>query len=383
MVFIEVGMVFWFTAALLTLGASLAVLLPLTRATKSAASAGAHDLEVYHDQLDELARDAGRGLIGGQEAEEARAEIARRMLRADAATSAATVDPGETKAAKLFAMAAVLAVPLASWGIYGLTGSPDLPSQPLQARLEANPAESSVDELIARAEGHLAANPADGSGWDVLAPVYLKVGRSADAVTAYSNAIRLLGATGLREAGLGEALAAAAGGTVTDEAVQAFDRAVALEPANAKARFFLATAMVQRGRLIEAIASWRLLEATLPADSPWREAARLAVAEGERRLSAGNAPGPTEDDIDAAAGMTAEDRGAMIETMVAQLDEKLRLNPADPEGWQRLVRSYMVLKREDEARAALRRGIAALGKDTAPAAELARFAAGLGLSVTE
>ena len=40
-----------------------------------------HDLEVYRDQLAELDRDAARGLIGAAEAEEARAEIARRILK--------------------------------------------------------------------------------------------------------------------------------------------------------------------------------------------------------------------------------------------------------------------------------------------------------------
>ena len=49
--------------------------------------------------------------------------------------------------------------------------------------------------------------------------------------------------------------------------------------------------------------------------------------------------------------MAPADRQAMIETMVASLDEKLRANPADREGWMRLVRSYVVLGRADAARA--------------------------------
>ena len=59
-------MLFWVIAALLTLGASLAVLLPLVRRPAAAASAAEriHDLEVYRDQLAELDRDAARGLIG-------------------------------------------------------------------------------------------------------------------------------------------------------------------------------------------------------------------------------------------------------------------------------------------------------------------------------
>ncbi|TIM62011.1 MAG: c-type cytochrome biogenesis protein CcmI, partial [Mesorhizobium sp.] len=80
---------------------------------------------------------------------------------------------------------AVLAVPLVSWGLYSQLGSPDLPSQPLSERLAKNPADSSVDELVARAEAHLAANPSDGRGWDVLAPIYLRMQRFSDAVTAY------------------------------------------------------------------------------------------------------------------------------------------------------------------------------------------------------
>ena len=69
-------MLFWVIAALLTLGASLAVLLPL--AGRAAAARGrwtTHDLEVYRDQLAELDRDAARGLIQPAEAEQARAEI--------------------------------------------------------------------------------------------------------------------------------------------------------------------------------------------------------------------------------------------------------------------------------------------------------------------
>ncbi len=81
--------------------------------------------------------------------------------------------------------------------------------------------------------------------------------------------------------------------------------------------------------------------------------------------------------------MSAEDRGAMIETMVAGLDEKLRQNPRDWEGWSKLVRSYVVLGKADQARDALKRGVAAFGADTDEARRLAAFAASLGLTATE
>ena len=377
-------MLFWVIAALLTLGASLAVLLPLAGRTPSRASDGTHDLEVYRDQLAELDRDAARGLIQPVEAEQARTEIARRILKADTAATAARTAVSTGKGTRVVAVAAVLAVPLVSWGIYAAIGSPDLPSQPLAARLEKNPADSTVDELVARAEAHLAANPDDGRGWDVLAPIYARLGRYGEAVTAYQNAIRLAGASASRESGLGEAIAGAAGGMVTSDAQAAFSRALELEPGQPKASFYLASAQAQEGKLAEAVAAWQAMLTALPADSPWIRAVEQAVAEANTRLAAGgDEAGPTQEQIDAAAGMSAEDRNAMIETMVAGLDERLRQNPRDLEGWTRLVRSYHVLGRTEAARDALKRGMVALGEGSEESKQLAEVSTSLGLTAAE
>ncbi|BBD36879.1 cytochrome C [Aminobacter sp. Y103A] len=378
-------MQFWIIAAVLTLGASLAVLLPLTRQTRARDDAS-HDLEVYRDQLGEVDRDAARGLIAAADAEQARAEIARRIIRLDA-ENAREPKKASQLGPRLVGMIAVLAVPLLSWGVYTAIGSPTVPSQPLSARLSQKPADSSVDELIARAEAHLVANPSDGRGWDVLAPVYLRIGRANDAVTAYRNAIRILGSTTARQAGLGEAIAAAAGGIVTSDARLAFEAALKLEPADAKARYFLALALAQEGKISDAAAAWRLLAASLPADSPWRAATEQAIAQAEVRTApvkeAAGAPAPSQDDIDAAASMSSGDRTAMIEGMVATLDEKLRQNPRDPEGWVRLVRSYQVLGKTDLAQDALGRAYAALGRDSEDGRKLTELAGSLGLDVTE
>ncbi|MCY1559285.1 hypothetical protein D9M68_963060 [compost metagenome] len=75
--------------------------------------------------------------------------------------------------------------------------------------------------------------------------------------------------------------------------------------------------------------------------------------------------------------MSPEDRQAMVEGMVQRLDESLRENGGDIDSWKRLVRSYMILNRRDDALDALKRGVAAL--DGEKRAELTGFAAGLGL----
>ena len=81
--------------------------------------------------------------------------------------------------------------------------------------------------------------------------------------------------------------------------------------------------------------------------------------------------------------MSDADRNAMIETMVAGLDERLRQSPNDPEGWARLVRSYVMLGKKDEARDALKRGVEALGAGSDAAKNFADFAGTLGLSATD
>lgn len=372
-------MAFWLVIGVLTVAASLSVIVPLSsRRRKGAFASTAHDIEVYRDQLAEVSRDADRGLIAAGEAEEARAEIGRRILRLAEHEAGGTDAPIRTRPARALAAAMVLAVPLLSWGLYAVLGSPELPGQPLAERLARNPGDSSVDELVARAEAHLRANPSDGRGWDVLAPIYLRLDRAEDSVTAYRNAIRLLGPSTTRESGLGEALAAASGGVVTEEAAAALRRALALDGSDPKAQYLLATAMAQEGKTQEARSALETMLAGLPAESPWRQMVMRALegpSEGEQAAR----PGPSQDDVESAQAMSPADRSEMIEGMVARLDQRLRDNPADLVGWRRLIQSYTVLKRPDDARDALARGVAALGSATDAGRDLIAYAASVGV----
>jgi cytochrome c-type biogenesis protein CcmH len=367
---------FWIIAALLTAAACMAVMAPFLRQARQ--TGGGHDVEVYRDQLAEVDRDLERGSISPTEAEEARAEIGRRILRAaDDRASAGATNSG--RAVRATATIAVLAVPVLAFAIYWSIGSPGMSDQALSVRLASNPAENSVDELIARAERHLAENPSDGRGWDVLAPIYLRVGRDDDAVTAFHNAIRLNGSTAERETGLGDALFRASGGIVTADAQAAFLRALELDGGNGKARFYLALGLAQQGDTTAAVSGWQAMLADLPEESPWRGAA----AQGIERAQAQADAGPTPDDMQAAAELSEEDRAAMIEGMVAGLDERLRDNPDDAAGWRRLIRSYAVLGQPDEARDALARGLDGLGAESSEGVALAEFAAALGIGESQ
>src|SRR5262249_58417798 len=89
------------------------------------------------------------------------------------------------------AIMALVLLPVGATGLYLALGSPLLPDQPLAPRLAGARGNQSVDTLIAQVEAHLERNPEDGRGWEVIAPVYLRLGRFDAAVKARRNALRL------------------------------------------------------------------------------------------------------------------------------------------------------------------------------------------------
>jgi len=360
-------MLLWIVMAALTAAASLAVLIPLGRQTHAAAHAGAAR-SIYRDQLDELARDRERGLIGDAEADAARIEISRRLLNSDSGATAET--PASRPAYRVERLVALVLIPLLAIGTYLYVGSPQLADRPIGSR-EAEPtAQGNVDDLIAKVESHLAANPEDGRGWEVLSPIYMRLGRFDDAVRALGNAKRLLGSTAERESLYGEALTRASGNVVTEDARAAFDRALKFDPDDVRSRFFLAMALGQAGRKDDAIAAWKALIASAPADAPWLSAAQAELAQFQPTSTVAAtaptagpvAPGPTASDIAAAAQQSPAERQQMIEGMVSGLAARLDADPSDTTGWERLFRAYMVLGKPDEARAALSRARAGLAE---------------------
>lgn len=278
-------MLLWIIIALLTAAAILAVLAPLARAPKSRASA-AYAARVYRDQLHELERDAADGRISASEAKMARAEIARRLIALDdeartrVGQELASPSGGSTVARRAVSLVALIGIPALSLGFYLALGAPDKPGEPLAARLSAPVAPDNVELLVAKVEAHLAKHPEDGRGWEVIAPVYLNLGRAADATQAFRTAIRILGPSAERNAGLGEAIVTAEGGIVTAEARGAFEAAEALDPKAPAPRFYLALAAEQAGKPEEAKKVLRALLADAPADAPWRPAVEEALAKG-------------------------------------------------------------------------------------------------------
>ncbi|UGV26121.1 c-type cytochrome biogenesis protein CcmI [Rhodopseudomonas boonkerdii] len=350
-------MTLWFVFALMTAAAAFAVLWPLGR---TSAATGGTEVAVYKDQLAEVGRDVAAGLIGPAEAEAARVEIGRRLLAAVDADgkSAAGSAPRLRKAVSLVAL---IGLPLIAVGVYLPLGSPQLPDMPLASRQQTPSPNQSVVSLIAQVEAHLEKNPTDARGWTVLAPVLARIGRHDDAVRAYRNIITFGGDSAAHRADLGEAMTMAANGVITADAKAEFDRAVAQDANEVKARFFLGLAAEQDGRGADAATIWRGMLDQAPADAPWRPAVSAALARVGGKGP--ELPALPRETVAAAQDMNADDRSAMIQGMVDRLATRLKQDGSDVDGWLRLVRAYLVLGEHAKAKSALADARQAVGSD--------------------
>lgn len=222
------------------------------------------------------------------------------------------------------------------------------------------PALATQESPVVAAVRHLRAAPNDLDGWKRLGDDYLKAGADDEAAKAYLRAIQIARASGRSRAGLYSDYGAALVGLAADvppEAQNAFRFALALNPRDPVALYFMGFAAAAQGRAAEAIALWQTLLDESPANAPYRKALAQRIA---TLKSADNAA----PDIDA---------------MVARLAARLKVQPDDSEGWQRLVRSYTVLRDRAKAQTALADGRAAMARNPDAVKALATEAEELGL----
>jgi cytochrome c-type biogenesis protein CcmH len=363
-------MVLWIVFAVMTGASAFALLWPLSRAKPSLENGVGDATSLYRAQVAEIERDAGRGLILPAEAEAARAEAARRLLRASENAASGPDDAaGAHRRRKIASLAVLAVVPVVALGLYARQGAPSLPGQPLSARLSTDPTRLDIDAAVARIENHLALNPGDVRGWDVIAPIYLRLGRAEDAIRAFENAVRQGGPEAERLAGLGEARMIAAGGIVTAEAKAAFEQALALDPAAPRPRYFLAVALEQDGHRTEALDALRALASGAPTEAPWLPGVRQRIAS----LEAPAGPGDT------LAALPPAARQEAIRGMVQGLAERLETSGGSLEEWSRLIRARIVLGDAPAARAALATARERLGGQPGASEGLDTLARDLGL----
>ncbi len=302
------------------------------------------------------------------------------------------------------AAAALIAVTAVGYKVY--SDQKPAASGPV-APLNAQGQPASVDEVITQLEARRRENPNDAEGWRMLGWSYFETQRFAESATAMRRAIQLAPGNSEYHSMLGEALVMASKDeAISQDARTAFKRAVELDPKDARARYFLAAAKDIDGKHAEAIEDWFALLAETPADAPYAKDIRDVIRnvgkergiDVEKRLASAKfapptagfrtdgaetatagIPGPTPDQMAAAAALPQGQQDMMIQQMVDGLAERLKREPGDTDGWIMLLRSRMQLGETGKAQAALRDATAALKNKAADQRKVREAAAALGV----
>jgi cytochrome c-type biogenesis protein CcmH len=256
------------------------LLRPLLRPTAAINDARTSELAVYRDQLRELETDLARGIISASEADAARNEIKRKMLAVAPAPNASR-DP--KRATRLTIVTVGAGIPVLSLGLYLSVGRPDLPDKqfsPAQAAAQQQAAQvADIETMAARLAEHLKKNPSDPQGWRMLGLAYANLDRAADAAKALEHAVALDGSNADLLAQYGEALVRVADGLVTPEAQGIFQRTLAIDPKEPRARFYRGLSLEQQNKPEEALAAWVSLLRDAEAGAEWMPAVRQRATE--------------------------------------------------------------------------------------------------------
>lgn len=297
------------------------------------ATATEPETDFYRTQLKDIERDVAAGTLAAEEAIAARTEVARRLL-AHTPTCLPPQDGRALQRRRSASVGILALIPTLTLTIYAQVGSPHLPDQPLRQRPLDLRQPGAVEAVIAKIEAHLRRDPQDRRGLTLLAPLYMQLGRFAEAAGCYRQLILLEPNTPILHAQLGEAEVALAQGVVTAAARAEFAQAKALPIA----QFYLALALEQEGQIDAAKAAYTALEPQANGEDLWMIGLRSRLA----------ALSPTRPEINA---------------MVQSLADRLTTKGGTVEEWARLIRSWSVLGQPHKSREALRLARKALGNN--------------------
>ncbi|MBE69847.1 MAG: c-type cytochrome biogenesis protein CcmI [Thalassospira sp.] len=336
------------------------------------------DLAVYRDQLSEIDRDIERGVLSAEQADATRTEVQRRILAADQRIK--KQQPTDTiaqtsanKPVRAIAAGFIVLFIAGGFGLYLDLGNPTMPDRPITSRTDeinavrmAQTADEDRQSVLNRAVSDLSQrlleNPDDLRAWELLGASLMALGRPEEAQTAFLETVKRSGRDGDYLAMYAESLIRSNNGQINTAARGVLREAEKTDSTDPRIQFYLGLADAQEGNVGAAVDRWIALANGAPGDAPWlpmvvgriNEAA-LAQGidiEGRLNIAENNSPGPSQEDIAAAQEMTPEEQQQMIMSMVNGLAERLEAEPNNPDGWARLMQAYMVLGREDDAKAA-------------------------------
>lgn len=291
---------FWVICALLLLIALAFVLPPALERSKESDPESAKDerkeanIAVYRDQLSELEADLKNGLVSEEQCAQDRQEIERRLLEDTATTKSKAKPVAPTTNARGTAYALGLALPLVAIVFYLNVGNPKsignetVASPPPNMPAAAPPQRSQeqIEANVAALAKRLQSNPSDAQGWAMLARSYNSMEKYGEAAGAYAKATELTPNNADLWAEYAFASAMAGGKSLQGKPMEFIERALKVDPENAKALQLAGSAAFEAKDYKKAIDYWERVLKRVPADSEAGHALTERLNEA-KRLAAG------------------------------------------------------------------------------------------------
>lgn len=244
-------------------------------------------------------------------------------------------------------------------------------------------AAATPSDTLAALEARTQSEPESPEAWSALGEARFDLSDFQGAAAAFEKAVGLAPESAGLWSALGEArVMASERDPMPPAALDAFEKAIARNAKDPRARYFLAVKKDVSGDHKGAMEDWFALLADTPQGAPWEAdlrrtieqagkihaidvADRLARTQGppppaeDMPVAARAIPGPSRAEMEAASQLPQGQQDAMIQGMVDGLEAKLKANPGDVDRWIMLMRSRMTLGESAKAAKALKDGIAA------------------------
>jgi cytochrome c-type biogenesis protein CcmH len=268
---------FWVICAVFILIAIVFVLPPALKHSaesnrKSEDERRQANIAVYRDQLAELESDLQNGIASQEQYAHDREEIERRLLedtKNGEPERKATTTPAT---ARYTAYAIGIAIPLVAITFYLRVGNPKAIDGPPPAQTQANFAsgqrtQAQIEANVAALAKRLQSNPSDAQGWIMLARSYSSMDKFAESAGAYTKATELTPNDADLWAEFAFATAMANGRSLEGRPMELIDRALKVDPENAKALQLAGSAAFQAKDYKKAVSYWERVLKQVPPGS--------------------------------------------------------------------------------------------------------------------
>ena len=256
-------MTFWIITILMVI-AGLLLLLPALRGKKGSEPDGNREqnISIAKERMSELKKELEAGTLTQETYEETLEELEKGLL-IDVADVDGTATIATAPAAKITIIALVVLVPLLSFGLYELLGSPqylDVAGPGNHASMSSTtsvPSSAkelpSMEEMIIGLKQKIAENPDDPNAWYLLGRLYAATEQFPLSVEAYEKLVVVSDRQATALVVLADSLAMTQGGKLAGRPISLVKEALDKEPAHTTALWMAGQAAADQKQYREAI----------------------------------------------------------------------------------------------------------------------------------